>query len=73
MTEERDYEIRHLAAEVGGGWLLRLLLNGEEVSADVFAEHDDALAAASVWLSVDDEDTACAGSMLSASAIPSLQ
>lgn len=56
-----SYEIDPHPADLGGGWRLRLLENGEEVGGGVFpanhsdpdptAPYDEALAAASAWLS----------------------
>jgi len=58
------YEISRRSASVGGGWLLRLLDNGEEVGGGVFppinglrldlalaAARDDAETEAEAWLS----------------------
>ena len=57
---EHSYEIEPRPADLGGGWRLRLLENGEEVGGGVFpagpsqgaqdAAYEDALAEASAWL-----------------------
>ncbi|MCO8590375.1 hypothetical protein [Burkholderia multivorans] len=64
-TENYGYELIARPAQQGGGWLLRLLLNGRELGRRVFppvagiddeqlavaAAHDDALARVTAWLS----------------------
>ncbi|KWO68601.1 hypothetical protein [Burkholderia territorii] len=64
-TENYGYELLPRPAEQGGGWLLRLLLNGRELGRRVFppvagiddeqlavaAAHNDALARVTAWLS----------------------
>lgn len=47
---EYSYQIDPRPADLGGGWRLRLLENGEEVGGGVFPDYDDALAEATVWL-----------------------
>lgn len=62
--ENYSYELNPYPAELGGGWLLRLLADGRELGRRVFfpaagikddgsaasAAHDDASARASAWL-----------------------
>ncbi len=45
---EYDYTLIRLPGEQG--WSLRLLRDGQEVSGEVYQEHDEALSVATVWL-----------------------
>jgi hypothetical protein len=59
-TPNQEYRIEPRPVELGGGWRLHLLEDGEEVGGGVFpasndeesqaAAYDDALATASSWL-----------------------
>ena len=60
MSEHRRLEIRPRPAELGGGWRLRILENGEEVGGGVFPSapddpgglesHDEAFSAGLAWI-----------------------
>ena len=60
MSEHRKLEIRPRPPELGGGWRLRLLANGDEVGGGVFPSapddpgglesHAEALATGLAWV-----------------------
>ena len=71
MTQDYSYELLPYPADNGGGWLLRLLLDGQELGQRVFppsdniedsqlasnTAHDEALSAVTTWLkSIDNRD-----------------
>ena len=45
---EYDYTLTRLPGDQG--WSLRLLKDGQEISGEVYQEHDEALSVATVWL-----------------------
>ena len=45
---EYDYTLIRLPGEQG--WSLRLLKDGQEISGEVYQEHDEELSVATVWL-----------------------
>ena len=45
---EYDYTLIRLPGKQG--WSLRLLKDGQEISGEVYQEHDEALSVAAVWL-----------------------
>lgn len=46
-----EFEITERSQNVGGGWKLRLIEDGQEVGGGVFPDYDDALCEADDWLS----------------------
>lgn len=66
----RSYEIRSRPANLGGGWSLKLIENGQEVGGSVFpVEQEDAVAGIGWWNELTEERRAH-WLMMAASAIP---
>lgn len=67
---KRTYEIRPRPADLGGGWKLTLLENGQEAGGGVFAVPEDDLHQGMSWWNALTEERRAHWLMMAASAMP---